>query len=226
MLVPGGGLSPDGRTWLEPPRRKTRYLVPVRALGALFRGRFLALARRALPELVVPERAAGRSWIVYAKPAVRGADMILEYLGRYVHRTAMSDKAVVDCDEQTVTFSYRDSRDHRHKRMTLPAHEFLRRFLQHAPPKGLHRVRAFGLLHPEHRVTLRRLQALLSRHAHPAPPPAPPPRLRCPRCRTGTIVPRRRLSARACFAYAERDRHRLPFVTRSGRGPPLGDEHA
>ena len=65
-------------------------------------------------------------------------------------------------DDRTVTFRYRDSRDHRHKVLTLPADEMLRRFLQHVPPRGMHRVRAFGLLHPAERHTLRRLQLLLA----------------------------------------------------------------
>jgi hypothetical protein len=99
---------------------------------------------------------------------------VLDYLGRYIHRTALSDRAVVACDEQQVTFRYRDSRDGRSKLMTLPGEEFLRRFLQHVPPRGLHRVRAFGLLHPSRRVTLRRLQLQL-RHV---PPECPPPEVK------------------------------------------------
>jgi hypothetical protein len=94
--------------------------------------------------------------------------------------------------------------------MTLPAQEFLRRFLQHVPAKGLHRVRAFGLLHPAHRATLRQLQLRLAQHAR-APafdtverdgsPPARPP-LRCPRCLTPTLQLLRRLSTEECIALA------------------------
>jgi hypothetical protein len=90
------------------------------------------------------------------------------YLGCYIHRTAISDRPIVACDEWHVTFRYRDSRDGRSKLMTLPGTEFLRRFLQHVPPRGLHRVRAFGLLHPSRRVALQRLQVLL-RHEPPEP---------------------------------------------------------
>jgi Putative transposase len=64
-----------------------------------------------------------------------------------VHKTAIGNHAVLAFDDRTVTFRYTDSRDHRRKQMTLPAHEFLRRLLQHVPPKGFHRVRCFGLLH-------------------------------------------------------------------------------
>jgi hypothetical protein len=192
MLVPGGGLAPDGRTWLAVPPRNKRFLVPGKALAKRFRGRFLELARRALPGVVFPQIPWGKRWVVFAKPVVQGSHQVLEYLGRYVHRTALSERALIASDEgtSTLTFGYRDSRDHRRKTMTLPADEFLRRFLQHVPPKGFHRVRAFGLLHAEHRDTLRRLQLLLAPRPTPEPkhdpdPSSPTPtssRLVCPNC--------------------------------------------
>lgn len=187
MLVPAGGLAPDGRTWRPLPRRKRRFLAPVRALAAHFRGRFLDLARRALHGVPFPHIPWEKRWVVFAKPVAHGAEQVLEYLGRYVHRTAMSDRALVAMDDRTVTFRYRDARDHRHKVLTLPAEEMLRRFLQHVPPRGMHRVRAFGLLHPGERATLRRLQLLLAPrprdgdHA-PASPPAARATTRCARC--------------------------------------------
>ncbi|WP_437644355.1 IS91 family transposase [Sorangium sp. So ce362] len=205
LLVPGGGIAPDGRTWRAAPPRRTRYLVPVRALSKLFRGRFLHLARRALPRVAVPQIPWSKSWVVFAKPVVQGAEKVLEYLGRYVHRTAISDQGLVGFDDRTVTFRYRDSRDHRRKTMTLPAHEFLRRFLQHVPPKGLHRVRAFGLLHPAHRDTLQRLQLLLAPRQRPessTPGPRTPPRRLCPHCGQGSLSLVRRLSPAECVALA------------------------
>jgi hypothetical protein len=187
MLVPAGGLAPDGRTWRPLPRRRRRFLAPVHALAKLFRGRFLALARRALPGVPFPTIPWSKRWVVFAKPVAHGADQVLEYLGRYVHRTAMSDRALLGMDDRTVTFRYRDGRDHRHKVLTLPADEMLRRFLQHVPPRGMHRVRAFGLLHPAQRDTLRRLQLLLApRRRDDEPPavdpPAPRARTRCAHC--------------------------------------------
>jgi hypothetical protein len=161
MLVPGGGLAPDGRTFVLAPRRRKRYLVPVAALSARFRGRFYHLARRALPGVAIPDIPADKRWVTFCKPAVQGADKVLDYLGRYVHRTALSGKAIVACDDKTVTFRYRRSGQSARRAMTLPAAEFLRRFLQHVPPKGFHRVRAFGLLHPSRRSELRRIQLLL-----------------------------------------------------------------
>ncbi len=220
MLVPGGGLAPDGRTWLSVPPRRKRYLVPVEALSKLFRGRFLHLARRALPGVAFPEIPWDKNWVVFAKPAVQGPDKVLDYLGRYVHRTALSDKALVACDDHSVTFTYRPSGDSRRKTMTLPAHVFLRRFLQHVPPKGLHRVRAFGLLHPAHRATLHQLQLLLAKPPSPQsppPPPSPQPRLRCPHCGQPALRLVRRLSTAECLAFAQRVD---PAVVPCARAPP------
>ncbi|WP_437915619.1 IS91 family transposase [Sorangium sp. So ce302] len=205
LLVPGGGLTPDGHTWRAAPPRRTHYLVPVRALSKLLRGRFLHRAGRALSTVAVPQITWSKSWVVFAKPVVQGAEKVLEYLGRYVHRTAISDQGLVGFDDRTVRFRYRDSRDHRRKTMTLPAHEFLRRFLQHVPPKGLHRVRAFGLLHPAHRDTLQLLQLLLTprqRSDSPTPGPRTRPRLSCPHCGEGSLGLVRRLSPAECIALA------------------------
>jgi hypothetical protein len=203
MLVSGGGLAPEGRTWRTSRRRPRRkpFLVPVKALSRGFRGRFLALARRAVPTLAIPEAVGKKNWVVFAKPCVAGdPEHTLGYLGRYVHRTALSDKRILAIDEHGVTFSYRSSADDRIHTMTLSAEEFLRRFLQHVPPRGFHRVRAFGLLHPSARGTLRRLQLLLGvSPPDPFSPRIPP--LRCPACADGVLRLVRRLSATECAVF-------------------------
>jgi hypothetical protein len=155
---------------------------------------------------------------------MQGAQHVLGYLARYVHRTALSDKAIVACDERTVRVAYRDSRDHQRKSMSLPVPEFLRRFLQHVPAKGLHRVRAFGLLHPAHRTTLRQLQLMLAQrrpsqqdesdHEDEQPSRAP---LRCPRCKTPTLRLLRRLSAEQCVALLLAG---VASVQQAARAPP------
>jgi hypothetical protein len=219
MLVPAGGLGADGCTWIEPPRRKQKFLVPVHALAKHFRGRFLHLARRAVPDIAFPEIPWGKNWVVFAKPVVQGAEKILEYLGRYVHRTATSDRAIVACGERSVTFGYLDSGDGRRKTMTLAADEFLRRFLQHVPPKGFHRVRAFGLLHPEHRDTLRRLQLLLAPR-RPSKPAAPPPArkpLTCPHCKGGPLRLVRHVDPSECVAL---DNAARALAASLARAPP------
>jgi hypothetical protein len=202
MLVPAGGLAPDGRTWVPVLRRNVLFLVPVKALAKIFRARFLRLARAALPGIRLPEIPWDKPWVVFAKPTVQGADRVLEYLGRYVQRTALSEHALLSTDDQSVSFRYRDSRDGERKTMTLPADEFLRRLLQHVPPKGFHRVRAFGLLHPEHRTTLLRLQLLLAPRASANTddvPVAIAHTRKCPTCGAADLRLIRRLSAAECL---------------------------
>lgn len=143
-----------------------------------------------------------------------------------MHKTAISDQAILASDDHTVTFRYRDNRDQQRKTMTLPADEFLRRFLQHVPPTGFHRVRSFGLLHPAHREALRRLQLLLAPRDLPAPEaPASPrrPRLRCPHCKAGSLVLVRRLSPAECLVFVAK----LDATTSNGaRAPPPALAHA
>jgi hypothetical protein len=215
MLVPGGALLDDG-TW-RPAKARGRqlYLVPERALAKLFAGKVLAMARRALPDdVAIPTIAQGTKWIVAVRRVEPGPHAVLSYLGRYVHRTALGGRAIVATDDHTVTFRYRDSRTHQTRVMRLP--EFLRRFLQHVLPKGFHRVRSYGLLHPAHRVTLRRLQLLLGATAPVCDDDEAAPRLRCPHCRTGTLVLIRRLSPDECFA-------RLGHLA-NPRGPPAATQ--
>lgn len=211
MLVPGGGVAPDGETWVGKRKRKDRrqFLVPVKALAKRFRGCFMYLARRALPNVNFPEIPWKKGWVVFAKPTVQGTDSVLQYLGRYVHRTALSDHAIVGQDDKTVTFGYRSSRDNQRKTMTLPGQEFLRRFLQHVIPKGFHRVRAFGLLHPAHRTTLGRLQMLLSRRGAVVPEtvsdePTGLAHFPCPRCGMRTLRRGRQLSPEECLLFMAR----------------------
>lgn len=220
MLVPGGGLAADGCTWISAPRRNKRYLVPSAALAKRFRGHFLDLARKALPGVVFPHIPWEKPWVVCAKPAVQGADKVLDYLGRYVCKTAIADGAILACDDHTVTFRYRDGRTYQNKTMALPPHEFLRRFLQHVPPKGFHRIRAFGLLHPAHRDTLRQLQLSLASKRASEPPsserPSRPRRL-CPDCRQTSLVLERRLSPMECLAWVA---NREPSAANGARAPP------
>jgi hypothetical protein len=162
-----------------------------------------------------------KRWVVFAKPVARPS-IVLDYLARYVHRTALSDKAITACDDRSVTFNYRDSGDGQRKAMTLHAHEFLRRFLQHVPLRGLHRVRAFGLLHPAERTTLRRLQLLLAwPNGTPVNDNAPPPEpLPCPHCHERALRLVRRLAADECAARLATGAPSTPSFL--ARGPPLG----
>jgi len=158
-LVPGGALTRDGRQWV--PTRAT-FLVPVRALSVLFRARFMALARKALPAERFPESIWKTSWVVYCKPTVQGVAKVVDYLARYVHRIAITNSRLVSAEDGTVTFRYKDAEAQRWRTTTLPATEFLRRFLQHVLPRGFHKVRYYGLLSPAYRQTLRQVQLVLS----------------------------------------------------------------
>ena len=220
LLVPAGGVAADGRTLLTPRQRKRPFLVPVKMLSGVFRERFLKLARMALGE-TLPDVPRGKRWVVFCKPTVQGAERVLDYLGRYVHRTALTDHALLHCDEQSVRFAYTDCKTHDRKAMTLPAHEFMRRFLQHVPIKGLHRVRAFGLLHSSHRTELRRLQLLLGDRERATAAQPVRAAAQCPACKTGELRVYRRLTAGECAAFAAQEA--AVQTTATARAPPLGD---
>lgn len=199
-LVPGGGLSPDGR-WI--PARKD-YLVPVRALSRLFRGIFMERAKRALPDQTWVACSWKQDWVVYAKPTARRPEAVLHYLGRYVHRVAIANSRILSIDDGRVTFRYRKVGVAELRTMTLSAQEFIRRFLQHVLPSGFHKVRYYGLWAPGHRQHLQRLQEHLpqkeqtagdleqtkslpgDRHDHPDTPTRTEP-LRCPQCHHGHL---------------------------------------
>jgi hypothetical protein len=204
MLVPGGALDDNGR-WLRVRRRKKEFLVPVDALAKKFRGRFLYLARRAVPTVRLPYLPKEKKWNVFSKPSTQGSQLVLEYLGRYIHKTALSNRAIVECTDRVVTFRYRDSKDQQLRTMTLPPREFLRRFLQHVQPRGFHRVRAYGLLHSSQRVTLRRLQLMLQRRGPVESTPEqerPRQRPRCPACKSERLRIVRRIAAAGRRAFA------------------------
>jgi hypothetical protein len=161
-LVPGGALSADGQRWQS---TLPTFLFPIEALSAQFRDRFcdglwrlyrcgrlrfagesLAYAEEASFSALV-SAARGKAWQVYAKPPFAEAAQVLEYLGRYVHRVAISNHRIAAVAEGQVRFRYRDYKaDGQEKEMMLPAVEFIRRFLQHVLPKGYVRIRHYGLL--------------------------------------------------------------------------------
>jgi hypothetical protein len=130
-LVPAGGVSADRTEW-RPAR--TSYLVPVHALAKLFRGLFQALVHQERPDLTIPESVWTKGWVVYCKPALQGTELVLNYLGRYVHRIALTNSRILSTEDGQVSFRYQDAQDQRWKMMTLPAYEFIRRFLQHVLP--------------------------------------------------------------------------------------------
>ena len=175
MIVPGGGIALDGSRWIA---KRPDFLLPVRVLSKLF--------RRLMTEKLIAAHAAGQltfygahaalanakafsaylaplkrtRWFVYAKRPFAGPKAVLAHLSRYTHRVAISNRRLVAVDDKAVTFKVKDYRikgPGRYKTMTLDAHEFIRRFLIHALPKGFHRIRHCGLLARSFEGKVRRL---------------------------------------------------------------------
>jgi hypothetical protein len=171
-LVPAGGVSADRTEW-RPAR--TSSLVPIHALAKLCRGLFLDLVRQERPDLLIPEVVWSKGWVVYGKPAVQGTEKVLNDLGRYIHRIALTNPRLLSIDNGQVCFRDQDSQDQRWKTMTWPAHACIRRFLPHVLPQGFHNVRYDGLWSPRHRPLLHQRPLCLAGHAAAPPPIAPEP---------------------------------------------------
>src|ERR1700674_515259 len=163
MIVPGGGIALDGSQWVS---CRSRFFLPWRVLAKLFRrlmleklvaahaagqlqffGQHSQLAERAaFIALLAPLRKI--RWYVYGKRPFAGPEAVLAYLARYTHRVAIANSRLIAFDKNTVSFKYKDYRlegPDRYKTMTLATNEFIRRFLIHVLPKGLHRIRHYGL---------------------------------------------------------------------------------
>jgi len=214
-LLPAGALSFDQKRWT--PAHKN-FLFPVKALSIVFRGKFLDLLKKVFAQnklLFVGQTAfladcvafnflinalRKKPWIVYAKKPFGSPAHVLDYLGRYTHRVALSNDRIASTCNGDVTFSYRDRKnENRKKTMTLDAHEFIRRFLLHVIPKGFVRVRHFGLLANRSKSLLSKCRQLLD--LNPALPKLPKKSVhelmlqltgiditRCPLCQKGTLV--------------------------------------
>lgn len=175
-LVTAGGLAPAGDRWVS---ARHGFLFPVRVLSRVFRGKVLAALWQAMEEGEIaahelPHRLRRRltrhDWVVYCKPPFAGPEHLVKYLGRYTHRIAISNERILALDDGAVTFAWRDrTQGDRQRTMTLPAVEFLRRFLLHVLPDGFQRIRHYGL-HANRRAAARleRCREVLS-----APPPPP-----------------------------------------------------
>jgi hypothetical protein len=210
-LVPGGALKANG-DWVA---AKRGFLFPITALSEVFRGKFVAALKAARQggklraEAALDEPAWGallarlyaHAWVVYAKHALGGPEQVLDYLGRYTHRVAISNERILGMDADTVRLRVRDSANgNRRRTLSVPAHTFIERFLLHVLPKGFKRIRHYGLLGPAGKaVKLAQARAALS-----APTPDPlvmesvqafmrridrHEYLRCPHCGKGQLVP-------------------------------------
>ena len=165
--MPGGGLSPDGQRWVH---CRPGFFLPVRVLSRLFRRLLVQALRkafaagklqffgsleplrdsRAFSERMA--RAKTSEWVVYAKRPFAGPQQVLDYVGRYTHRVAISNNRIEDIENGQVRFQWKDYRNGNEvKTMTLSADEFIRRFLLHVSPNGFQRIRYYGFLGNRHR---------------------------------------------------------------------------
>jgi Putative transposase/Transposase zinc-binding domain len=204
-VVPAGGLSLDGQRWISP--RKQKFFLPVKPLGHLFRGKFLAYLSEAfsarevefsgrIRELADPVRFAEFvstlshwEWVVYAKPPFGGPQQVLRYLARYTHRIAISNGRLLKLENGRVHFHWRDSQDHNQiKETSLEAVEFIRRFLLHVLPGGFVKIRHFGFLSNRNRKKLvqrcRKLLPPSTTETITIEPHLPP----CPVCKVGHLI--------------------------------------
>lgn len=161
-IVPGGGLSPAGCSFV---RSKKKFFIPVRVLSKVFRGKFLSLLKKAIDQQKVQPTCESihdadpsffssllvslyeKDWVVYCKKPFKTPHHVVQYLSRYTHKTAIYNNRLHSMDEQSVTFRYRDYKDDsKVKSMKLQAMEFMRRFMMHVLPSGFQRIRYCGFL--------------------------------------------------------------------------------
>jgi hypothetical protein len=219
-VVPGGGISPDGTRWIS---CRCNFFLPVKVLSRLFRRLFLKYLQEAfdsgklhfftsLQALQGPQAFTRHldsvrdvEWVVYAKPPFAGPQQVVDYVGRYTHRVAISNHRIVDIADGQVKFTWRDYRNNnQQKTMPLTANEFIGRFLLHVLPRGFHRIRYYGFLgNPHRKEKLERCRQLLGMvpRKKNSPEPAPQEDYRdryerltgrslreCPVCHRGRMI--------------------------------------
>lgn len=160
-IVPGGGLSSDGCSFV---RSRKKFFIPVKVLSKVFRGKLLDLVKKAYAEqtlkfvgtslpfaeeeafLALLSTVYALDWVVYCKKPFKSPYHVVKYLSRYTHKTAIYNNRLTAMNEATVTFQYRDYKDDgKVKPLTLDAMEFMRRFMQHVLPSGFQRIRYYGI---------------------------------------------------------------------------------
>ena len=196
MLVTGGGVNEDGR-WMS---CKNKYLVPVKALSKLIRGKFAARLRRSDKDLYrnVDPMTWSKDWVVHSLHYGHGESVVLNYLARYVFRIAITNHRIIGMDQTHVTFRYKDRKGGRWLTSRIEGSEFMRRYLQHVLPKGFHKVRYYGIWHKSnanHVSTLAGsmiLAAIVSgrpiTQTENEDPPITGSKLKCPHCGSDQLI--------------------------------------
>lgn len=180
VVVPGGSLDRARQQWRK---RSGRFLFSTKALGQVFRARFIDGLKRA--GLSIPE-GIPRAWVADCQHVGKGQPA-LKYLSRYLYRGVISERSIVDDSDGRVTFTYTESATGKTKRRTLPGEDFLWLLLQHVLPKGFRRVRDYGFLHGNAKSTLARVQLAL-KVVVAASAPRPRPQFKCHRCETSMTI--------------------------------------
>lgn len=192
-IVPGGGLTQSGK-W-KTAKTKGKYLFPVKAMSPVFRAKYVERLKAKIPD--VDKRLVNalftKNWVVYAKRPFGHPKAVLEYLGRYTHKVAISNHRIKSVENGQVSFSYKDYRQSGKKLKTaLEALEFIRRFSLHILPKGFVRIRHYGILSStSKKVTIPEIALQLKQRPQRVPEPrkleAYNPKI-CPCCKTETMV--------------------------------------
>ena len=207
-LIPGGALGKNNQ-WHE---SRSTYLFPVKALSRCFRGKMVsalrALAREGKLQRIthtneidrVLNQLMQKDWVIYSKHCLNRTEMIISYLARYSHRIAISNQRLISMEKDQVTFRYKDYLDNKTDTMKLHHAEFIRRFLMHVLPKGLMRIRHYGLL--SNRCRKSSLEVIRKILVNPAPIKAKVKEdvsdesiaYPCPKCHKGHLVFVRKLN--------------------------------
>ncbi|MHC5001050.1 MAG: IS91 family transposase [Planctomycetota bacterium] len=231
MLVTGGGVADDDR-WKS---SKHKYLVPVKALSRLIRGKLAARLRKSDPDLYrqVDPMTWSKDWVVHSLHYGQGQSVVLQYLARYVFRIAITNHRIISMDHTHVTFRYKDRKGSRWITSRIEGCEFIRRYLQHVLPKGFHKVRYYGIWHTSnsnHVSTLAdpmTIAAMMSGRT-PAKPKdedqaTPAKTLKCPHCGSDQLIlleklprPRSRSPSFQRFTSMQQAR-KISFTEMTGR---------
>lgn len=210
-LVPGGALGKD-QQWHP---AKSNYLFPVKALSRHYRGNFVSALRSAdnrgeLNRVTHPgevERILNvlmqTDWVVYSKHCLNRTDSIIGYLARYTHRIAISNQRLIDINQDQVRFSYKDYKTEQHRVMALHPSEFIRRFLMHVLPKGLMRIRHYGILANRCRqASVNIIRKILMTPA-PENTDSEPATYPCPECRKGQLIPKHKITPTTIWSHLQ-----------------------
>jgi len=187
IITPGGGLSFDNTRWIDTPNPE--WFLPIAAVKTAFRDGFEQALAAEAPALhaAIPNSTWRKGWNVDIKHAGTGR-AVLRYLARYVKRTAISDERIIHANDKEVRFRYTDSETNQPRELTLTADEFMRRYLQHVPIPGQHRVRYFGWMHPAAKLRRMKIEGLLKKKIIVCKEPEPVDwSKQCPHCHKFTL---------------------------------------